>query len=58
MAFRGNVSQARLVRMQNAFEGALQADGVETSSGMRLAQYNPPFTPPPLRRNELLIDLR
>jgi hypothetical protein len=58
MAFRGNVSQARLTKMQSAFEGALQAGRIETLSGMRFAQYNPPFTPPPLRRNELLIDIK
>ena len=37
--------------------GALLLDGVKAEDGYKLARYNDPFTPPFLRRNEILIRL-
>lgn len=36
---------------------ALARDGLQTADGYNLARYNEPFVLPPLRRNEVLIDL-
>ncbi|KAI8463623.1 MAG: SOUL heme-binding protein-domain-containing protein [Monoraphidium minutum] len=36
---------------------ALLRDGLAPAAGYRLARYNDPLTPPPLRRNEVLVDL-
>ncbi len=35
----------------------LKEDGYEIKGGIKLCQYNPPFTPPFLRLNELHADL-
>ncbi len=43
--------QVRLLR------GALLLDGLHAKDGYELARYNDPFTPPWLRRNEVLIEL-
>lgn len=34
---------------------ALDEDGYQSKGGFELARYNDPFTPPFLRRNEVLI---
>lgn len=36
---------------------ALARDGLWAAAGYSLARYNEPFVPPPVRRNEVLIDL-
>eukprot|EP00878_Enallax_costatus_P001910 GHUV01002072.1.p1 GENE.GHUV01002072.1~~GHUV01002072.1.p1 ORF type:complete len:392 (+),score=97.89 GHUV01002072.1:162-1337(+) len=36
---------------------AVIRDGLQPAAGYSLARYNEPFVPPPLRRNEVLIDL-
>lgn len=36
---------------------ALARDGLQAAVGYSLARYNEPFVPPPVRRNEVLIDL-
>lgn len=36
---------------------ALARDGLQAAAGYSLARYNEPFVPPPVRRNEVLIDL-
>ncbi|MDD1775727.1 MAG: heme-binding protein [Candidatus Methanomethylicus sp.] len=55
--FWGRVTDSKFGIMQNAFVKALGADGIEIS-GMLLAQYNPPFTLPSMRRNELLAEIK
>lgn len=36
-------------------ESAMQAHGLEAVGSPEIAQYNPPWTPGPMRRNEILI---
>lgn len=43
---------------ERALRGALVLDGLQAEEGYELARYNDPFTPPFLRRNEVLIRLR
>jgi hypothetical protein len=45
------------VAAERDLRGALLRDGLQPAIGYRLARYNDPFTPPFLRRNEVLIDL-
>lgn len=40
-----------------SLRGALLLDGIKAEDGYKLARYNDPFTPPFLRRNEILIRL-
>jgi hypothetical protein len=36
---------------------ALQRDGFQAMSAPRVALYNPPWTPPFMRRNEVLVGI-
>ena len=40
-----------------SLRGALLLDDLKAEDGYKLARYNDPFTPPFLRRNEILIRL-
>ncbi len=42
---------------ERKLRGALALDGLEATSGYKLARYNDPFTLPFVRRNEVLIRL-
>ncbi|KAF8071038.1 heme-binding-like protein [Scenedesmus sp. PABB004] len=42
---------------ERQLRAALARDGLEAAPGVSLARYNEPFVLPPLRRNEVLIDL-
>lgn len=42
---------------ERLLRGALLLDGLTPGAGFSLARYNDPFTPPWLRRNEVLIEL-
>lgn len=42
---------------ERKLRGALLLDGLKATEGYQLARYNDPFTPPFLRRNEVLIKL-
>lgn len=48
----GQVTEA-----ERKLRGALLLDGLQASSGYKLARYNDPFTLPFVRRNEVLIRL-
>ena len=56
-SFRGTVSQEKLLHLQKEFVRELDTDKIEMISGIRLAQYDPPFTLPSMRRNELMVDI-
>jgi hypothetical protein len=42
---------------ERKLRGALLLDELKAKEGYKLARYNDPFTPPFLRRNEILIKL-
>jgi hypothetical protein len=48
---------SRVVKQWDKFQVALAANNVEWSGIYTLAQYNDPFTPPWMRKNELWVDL-
>jgi SOUL heme-binding protein len=47
----------QVVEKERRLRAALLLDGLKPEEGYRLARYNDPFTPPPIRRNEILIKL-
>lgn len=55
--FPGWPLEFEVVAAERDLRGALLRDGLQPAIGYRLARYNDPFTPPFLRRNEVLIDL-
>lgn len=55
--FPGWPLEFEVTRAERDLRGALLRDGLSPALGYRLARYNDPLTPPPLRRNEVLIDL-
>lgn len=56
--FSGTVSAAKAADMKNKLRELLKRDSIETAGEPMLAQYNPPWTLPPLRRNEVMIELK
>lgn len=57
LSFRGYVSEKRAMKMISKLQTALEKDGIKTTGSAQVAQYNPPWTPPYIRRNEILIPL-
>jgi hypothetical protein len=57
--FSGTVNRETLeAERAEKFMEQLRRDGYRlVSSKWELARYNPPFTPPPLRRNEILVQV-
>lgn len=57
--FSGWATPGKIARMTRELTAALAAQGIPASGTPVLNQYNPPWTPPMLRRNEitLVIDL-
>lgn len=55
--FSGAVSDAKIEANRRRLLDWLHTKGMRSLGGLRLARYNPPFIPPFLRRNELLLDV-
>ncbi|KAK9832958.1 hypothetical protein WJX74_002802 [Apatococcus lobatus] len=55
--FSGLPLDFEVTEAERKLRGALLLDGVQASSGYKLARYNDPFTLPFVRRNEVLIRL-
>jgi len=58
LRFSGWATEAKVERYRATFLEKLQEQGFEVSGKPRLAQYNPPWTPPFMRRNEFMIDVQ
>lgn len=58
LKFSGWATETKVERYRASFLEKLQEQGFEVSGKPRLAQYNPPWTPPFMRRNEFMIDLQ
>jgi len=56
--FSGVVSEEKIRKYEDELLDWIVAQGRNPSGTFRLARYNPPIVPPPLRRNEILIDLQ
>ena len=53
--FGGYATEGRSNRRISELKAALERDGVPMLGEAQIAQYNPPWTPPFMRRNEILI---
>ena len=55
--FSGTTNQEKIREYENLLLEWIAGIGMKPYGNFRLARYNPPFTPPFLRRNEILIDV-
>lgn len=55
--FRGYATEGRANRRIKNLIRALERDGIAIRGQAQIAQYNPPWTPPYMRRNEILIPI-
>jgi SOUL heme-binding protein len=55
--FSGVATDRLLATKEDRLRDWLGAQGLQASAGSTYAYYNDPFTPGPLRRNEVIIDL-
>ena len=55
--YRGTWSQSRYQSELTRLRSALERDGIETRGEPVFARYNSPFSLPPLRRNEVWIEV-
>ena len=55
--FSGNARADRVAQMEARLSDWIRHRGLQIIGAPRLARYNPPFIPPFLRRNELLLDV-
>ena len=53
--FSGWATSAKVERMTETLIATLQANGIEPLGPPSLNQYNPPWTPPWMRRNEIMV---
>ncbi len=58
LTYSGFTSPEKIDRLSNELAGWLEKQGYETVGPPRSARYDPPFTIPFLRRNEIQIDVR
>ena len=55
--FGGYATNGRVQRRIERLRKALAADGITAAGEPQVAQFNPPWTPPWMRRNEILIPI-
>ena len=56
--FSGRVQEDKAEEMKQLLLDLMKRDNLETEGKPLLAQYNPPWTPPPMRRNEVMVALK
>jgi hypothetical protein len=56
--FNGRATEGALAAKEDQLREWLAERGLEPAGPAEYGFYNPPFTPPPMRRNEVLIPLR
>ena len=56
--FAGRLNRAKATEKEAELRRWLDAKGIDSEPGFEAAGYDPPFTPPPLRRNEVLVRLK
>jgi hypothetical protein len=58
LRYRGAWNNVVFTENSERLLAALKADGLEPDGPVVSAVYNPPFTPPILRRNEIIVRLK
>ena len=56
--YSGRGTDRNRAKYEKRLRENLQSHGIDTVSGAETAAYNPPFTPPFLRRNEIMFEVR
>jgi len=57
MTFSGSVNEQKIKIYETELLEWIRQKDLQPSGNFRLARYNPPFMPPFLRRNEIMIDV-
>lgn len=57
LTFSGYTAEKKVNEKESALFEALQADDIQNSGSATLSQYNPPWTPWFMRRNEIWVEL-
>lgn len=57
VSFSGWATEGKIERMTDKLNKSLAEYGIDTMGPAMLHQYNPPWTPPFLRRNEVVIEV-
>lgn len=57
ITFSGYATEEAIAEQTAMLLNALQRDAVTIRSAPRIALYNPPWTPPFMRRNEVMVDI-
>jgi len=55
LSFKGFNNQSKIEKKIKALQELLEKENLEKQSDFYLARFDPPFTLPPLRRNEILV---
>ena len=56
ISFSGWATKAKIERKSRELLAILERQGIEVIGGPSLHQYNPPWTPPFMRRNEIVVE--
>lgn len=57
LSFSGFASEVSVFEKKQEFATALTAKGLTSIGEIQLAQYDPPWSPPWMRRNELMVEI-
>lgn len=57
VTFSGTTSRKKIVEYEKRLLAWIEKKNMKPTGNFRLARYNPPFMPPFLRRNEVIIDI-
>lgn len=57
-SFGGYATEAKVERETKKLMDALKGDNITPASGPTTAQFNPPWTPPFMRHNEVMVEVR
>lgn len=58
ITFSGYATEEAIAEKTALLVNALRRDGVAIRSAARIALYNPPWTPPFMRRNEVIVEIQ
>ena len=58
LSFRGYAPESKVARKMEGMLALLKRDNMTPVGSVSLAQYNPPWTPPFMRHNEVLVEVQ
>jgi len=57
LRYSGRWTESNFVKKQNALRDAIDGESIDRIGEFQSALYNPPYTPPFLRRNEVMVEV-